>query len=139
MGGENVTTVLLVGDYGDEDESVVRTVCGRLRCRFSRAADWRQARQLLKVDSPQVVISPSDGPAWDWKDILDRIRRLASRPHLIVTSRLADERLWAEVLNLGGYDVLAQPLDRDEAERVVASAARHSLSAGSGWAQCFTP
>jgi len=31
-------------------------------------------------------------------------------PKLIVTWRLADERLWAEVLNLGGFDVLGQPL-----------------------------
>jgi hypothetical protein len=30
--------------------------------------------------------------------------------------------LWAEVLNCGGYDVLAQPFDRTEVERVVTSA-----------------
>jgi hypothetical protein len=43
----------------------------------------------------------------------------------VVTSRTADDYLWAEVLNVGGYDVLAQPLERDEVERVVASARRH--------------
>jgi len=33
--------------------------------------------------------------------------------------------LWTQVLSLGGYDLLlSQPLDRDELERVVASAAR---------------
>jgi len=36
-----------------------------------------------------------------------------------VTSRLADERLWAEALNLGAYDVLAKPFDSTEAMRVV--------------------
>jgi len=45
---------------------------------------------------------------------------------VIVASRLADERLWAEVLNLGGYDLLAKPFDRDELVRVIAMAARHS-------------
>jgi DNA-binding response OmpR family regulator len=44
---------------------------------------------------------------------------------LIVTSRTADEHLWAEVLNIGGYDVLPQPFNRDEVERVVAAARRH--------------
>lgn len=34
-------------------------------------------------------------------------------------SRLADESLWAEVLNLGGYDVLPTPLVEDEVTRVV--------------------
>jgi FixJ family two-component response regulator len=42
-----------------------------------------------------------------------------------VTSRLADEYLWAEALNLGAYDVLAKPFDTSEVMRVVASAWRH--------------
>ena len=46
------------------------------------------------------------------------------RKLMIVTSRLADERLWAEALNLGAYDVLAKPFDRTEAMRVVAAAWR---------------
>jgi DNA-binding response OmpR family regulator len=33
---------------------------------------------------------------------------------LIVTSRLADEQLWAEALNLGAHDVLAKPYDHRE-------------------------
>ena len=37
---------------------------------------------------------------------------------------LADERLWAEALNLGAYDVLAKPFGRTEAMRVVAAAWR---------------
>ena len=40
-------------------------------------------------------------------------------------TRTADEHLWAEVLNLGGYDVLAEPFERDEMVRVVTSARRH--------------
>jgi DNA-binding response OmpR family regulator len=38
---------------------------------------------------------------------------------LIVTSRLADEKLWAEALNLGAYDVLAKPFDLSELVRSV--------------------
>jgi hypothetical protein len=41
---------------------------------------------------------------------------------MIVTSRLADERLWAEVLNLGGYHLLAKPFDASEVVRVVGTA-----------------
>ena len=56
--------------------------------------------------------------------MLRDLRRLAQPPQLIVTSRTADDYLWAEVLNIGGYDVLPQPLERDEVERVVAAARR---------------
>jgi hypothetical protein len=48
----------------------------------------------------------------------------ARPPNLIVSSRLADDRLWAEVLNLGGYDVLARPFNRVEVIRVVQAAWR---------------
>ena len=41
---------------------------------------------------------------------------------LIVTSRLADASLWAEVLNLGGYDLLAKPFNRQEVRHVLTSA-----------------
>jgi DNA-binding response OmpR family regulator len=50
---------------------------------------------------------------------------------LIVVSRLANESLWAEVLNLGGFDVLALPFDREELERVTLSAVRRSRHASS--------
>jgi len=49
--------------------------------------------------------------------MLDAIHRLRDQPELIVTSRLADDRLWAEALNLGAYDVLAKPFNRDEVLR----------------------
>jgi FixJ family two-component response regulator len=50
---------------------------------------------------------------------------MANAPSLIVTSRLADDRLWAEALNLGAYDVLAKPFERLELVRSVSSAWLH--------------
>jgi len=47
---------------------------------------------------------------------------LPDPPFLVVTSRLADDRLWAEALNLGAYDVLAKPFDKTEVNRIVRSA-----------------
>jgi DNA-binding NtrC family response regulator len=64
---------------------------------------------------------------------------------LIVTDRLADERLWAEVLNLGGYDLLLKPFDPEELLRVVSSAwaswkfSRDGSTAGGGSAKRPSP
>jgi hypothetical protein len=44
-----------------------------------------------------------------WRDVVGRV----DAP-VIVAANAADERLWAEVLNLGGFDVLAKPFDRKE-------------------------
>jgi DNA-binding response OmpR family regulator len=41
----------------------------------------------------------------------------------IVTSRLADDALSAEVLNVGGYDLLLKPFRAEEVIRVVHAAA----------------
>jgi hypothetical protein len=42
-----------------------------------------------------------------------------------VFSRLADESLWARVLNLGGFDVLMTPFEAEEVLRVTFAAWSH--------------
>ena len=61
----------------------------------------------------------ADLPDGDWKLVLNGFDSLPMPPNLIVTARVANDELWAEVLNLGGYDVLAQPFDTQEVYRVV--------------------
>jgi hypothetical protein len=58
-----------------------------------------------------------------WKRILIEVCQPVGIP-LIVTSRIADERLWSEVLNFGGFDILVQPLDSREVARITRSAVR---------------
>jgi DNA-binding NtrC family response regulator len=96
-------------------------LAGMLRagnCTIRTANSFREARGKLASDGNPVVICESSLPDGDWKDLLDKT------PRLIVTSPAANEALWAEVLNLGGYDVLAQPFDEQEVRRVVSSAGR---------------
>jgi DNA-binding response OmpR family regulator len=69
---------------------------------------------MLREGTVPVVICERDLPDGDWKVILSALRRLEKAPLLIVCSRVADEYLWAEVLNLGGWDVLAKPFDARE-------------------------
>ena len=117
-------SALFVGGYEDE-RSLVQEVFRECGWRLFEAPDRRRATQCLRRHPVQVVIAKSDMPDGSWQEMLDHLRCLARPPLLIVTSRTADEHLWAEVLNLGGYDVLAEPFERDEMVRVVASARRH--------------
>jgi DNA-binding response OmpR family regulator len=59
-----------------------------------------------------------------WRDLLSDLQGEQEAPPLIVYSRMADNRLWAEVLNLGGRDVLIKPFHAPEVSRVVRMAAR---------------
>lgn len=72
-----------------------------------------------------LVLCECDLKPGTWRELLDLLSRLPDPPFLIVTSRAADERLWAEALNLGAYDVLAKPFDHTEVMRVVSMACTH--------------
>lgn len=80
------------------------------------------ALKRLKESLHALVICERDLPLGDWKDLLEHSQKLADPPFLIVTSRHADDYLWAEALNLGAYDVLCKPFSSSEVMRVVSEA-----------------
>jgi DNA-binding response OmpR family regulator len=130
---ENSVSALLVGAY-ESDRQLVKDIFRASGWRLFEARDRGRAIQCLHRHRIQVVIAETDVPDWHWKRVLHDLRSMLRPPQLIVTSRNADDRLWAEALNVGAYDVLAQPLDRTEVARVVESARRHfgvrSMGAG---------
>ena len=84
-----------------------------------------EAVRSLEIEPACVAIVDRHLPDGNWKTLLNRLTRLPYTPKVIVTSRLADEGLWAEVLNLGGFDVLSQPFLSSEVLRCVNAAGRH--------------
>ena len=77
---------------------------------------------FLRENPVPVLITERDLPAGNWKDLFTAAQRLPNAPLFIVASRLADDQLWAEVLNLGGHDVLSKPFQTDEVLWVLDSA-----------------
>ena len=75
--------------------------------------------------TPSLVITEANLGVGNWKDVLEAMQSLTNPPLVIVFSRLADEHLWAEALNLGAYDVLAKPFDQTELGQVLSSAWTH--------------
>jgi DNA-binding response OmpR family regulator len=117
-------SALLVGKY-ENDRMFLHGIFREAGWRLWEAPDRSHALDCLNRHPVEVVISEKDGPRWHWKRVLHDLRKFARPPQLIVTSLTADDYLWAEVLNMGGYDVLPQPFNREEVERVVAAARRH--------------
>ena len=83
------------------------------------------ALETARTGQVPVLLCGCDHQPDVWKEILAELAEMDRPPLLIVTSRMADERLWAEALNLGAYDVLAKPFDQSEVTRVISSAWRH--------------
>jgi DNA-binding response OmpR family regulator len=87
----------------------------------------REATRLL-AEQPNLVLCDRELPDGSWKDIFRIASKLENAPAIVVASRHADERFWAEVLNFGGFDVLLKPFVKCEVARVLPMARRHPLS-----------
>jgi len=83
------------------------------------AGGWTQVFLRLREGPYRAVICQSILPDGDWRDVLDELRLCSSPPPLIVTCRLADASLWAEVLDAGGFDVLPSPFEASELIRTL--------------------
>jgi response regulator RpfG family c-di-GMP phosphodiesterase len=124
---ENIS-ILLVSPH-NEDDTVLRHLLRDSGCEINRCRSKREAAALVGTRVPSLIICERDLPDGTWKDVLGQADALPNRPLVLVVSRHADESLWGEVLNLGGYDVLLKPFDRVEVTRVVEMA----------WRQWFQP
>jgi DNA-binding NtrC family response regulator len=89
------------------------------------AGTCREALEFLEQHRVPVVLSEPDLPDGTWRELLNSMASLFAPPNLVVSSRLADHRLWSEVLNLGGFDVLMTPFEAEEVLRVTGSAHRN--------------
>jgi DNA-binding NtrC family response regulator len=85
----------------------------------------RAALRLMQNRPLPVVLCEQRTGDPSWKNFLEKTGELPQPPCVIITSRIADDYLWSEALNLGAYDVLATPFDAREVMRVLGSALSH--------------
>jgi DNA-binding response OmpR family regulator len=115
---DDVLEVLLVSSLPETHLSL-RQIFDHSNWILHQVSTCREGLAYLRDNNSAVVICERDLPDGDWRLMLSTFDSLPMRPNLIVTSRLADDELWAEVLNLGGYDILAQPFEMQEVLREV--------------------
>ncbi|MSO20604.1 MAG: response regulator [Acidobacteria bacterium] len=87
------------------------------------AADAGRAMMLLGFPAHfDLVLVDADIPGGSWREILQMV--IASRPEceVIVCSRCGEEDLWADVIQSGAFDLIPDPIERNELLRIVNSA-----------------
>lgn len=112
--------VLLLSS-SDASRASLFSICAGRGWTVYEAGNSREALSLLDRHAISVVIVDEQ-----WREVLLDVTSKPKSPCVIVTAAFADEALWAEVLNLGGFDVLAQPFDANEVIRITQAAFRHS-------------
>jgi DNA-binding NtrC family response regulator len=130
----NKLTVLCVSSNDEDAASLARiltesewTAHTNSECSVIASRTVASASSVLRDLTIPIVFCESDMLPGTWREMLEQISLLPDPPFLIVTSRLADARLWAEALNLGTYDLLAKPFDTTEVIRIVNLAWQHWL------------
>lgn len=83
------------------------------------ADSLQHARKMLPNSAYRVILTATNLPDATWLDVLEASGDLP----VIVTDPHADGRLWAEALNRGAYDLLAQPFFAPEVQRILGNAA----------------
>src|SRR5689334_22554312 len=112
----NLITVLNL-DPVEADHASLVDIMGNSQWQLTSSTTLEAALELLQRVRIPILFCESDQRPGLWQDVLASLMALPDPPFLIVTSRLADDRLWAEALNLGAYDVLAKPFDYSEVTR----------------------
>jgi two-component system response regulator AtoC len=93
---------------------------------LDHAVDLQQARNLLRQNDYQVVLTEATLPDGTWVDVLHFVRHIPGDPEVIVTDPHADARFWSQALNRGAYDVLSQPFYEPEVRRILGNACSRS-------------
>lgn len=102
-----------------EDARVFHEIADARRSLVVNVPDLTGARAVIEKLCVGLVACDTEieGPG-SWRDLL---REHSAHPGcaFVVVSQHADEALWAEVLNLGGLDLLAKPLAVEDVERAI--------------------
>ena len=125
---ERAKSVSILAVLPDEEDC-------RCLSNISRGSNWElrlertvhEAVAVLSNLAFDAIITESrfaDGRCWN--ELLHGLQSQINPPPLIVVDRCADEKLWAEALNLGAFDVLAKPFEAKEVLHVLEMACRFS-------------
>jgi DNA-binding NtrC family response regulator len=91
------------------------------------ACDCNEARRMLEAQpAVQVVVTDARLHDGDWRRVFEIVERGRRKIEVIVCSRVGDPKLWLDVLEEGGYDVLVEPFEHEEIQRIVEAAAAKS-------------
>lgn len=120
----SIQPFVLVASDDRSEWSSVRDLLSDGGYTLVRAANFREFERALRELPVAVVIAEEHALGHGWREFATRLSGEERRPLLIVCSKDADEDLWLDVLDNGGFDVFAKPLPprlfRDRVEAAVA-------------------
>jgi DNA-binding NtrC family response regulator len=115
---EEPCTVLAV-NLSEEDRSSAAGILSNSYWQVLFVADCTNAYRIAEVTPSPIILCTPQMADGSWNELMEGVRKLRHRSEVVVASKFADDHLWSEVLNLGGYDVLRTPFDSSELLRTL--------------------
>ena len=116
--------VLAIIPDGRDFAALQFIMLGHTNWHLHRATDLPTALSFLETHAVPVLLCSKELNGATWKDTLKAVERFPNPPAVLVHAFQADDALWMEVLNSGGYDLLGSPLIGEEVLRVISLACR---------------
>lgn len=114
-------TALLV--MNQERRSALADHLAKMDANILTAGSCGEAARVLR-DEPEVRLVLTDLvlPDGSWFDVLNRVGDVKGDATVVVCARVADEKLWTQVLEAGGFDLLVEPYQGREVQRILEAA-----------------
>jgi DNA-binding NtrC family response regulator len=105
------------------------------RARFANIAartDWEvhmastsdSAAEILKHHPADVIVCDRDVKPAGWRVAIEELAARSPASRFILSSPANDDRLWLEVIERGGFDVVTTPLHQERVIRAIQQAIR---------------
>jgi len=120
--------ILFISGRPEDARHLSRMLCG-LPLHLEHVPSLDNARSCLEQQEYDVVLTEAALPDGKWLDVLRLVNESPRETEVIVTDPQADARFWAEALNMGAYDLLAQPFYEPEVRRILYNACSRSSAA----------
>ena len=121
--------ILFVSGHRDDARQITQMLRA-LPVAVDHAGSLQHARAQLRKDEYDVILTEAALPDGTWHDALRLARECPQDLEVIVTDPHADARLWAEALNVGAYDLIAQPFYEPEVRRILYNACSRRSGVG---------
>ena len=125
--------ILFVSGHRD-DAREISQMLQLLPMALDHAGTLQQARTQLRKDAYDILLTEAALPDGNWLDALHLARECPNDLQVIVTDPHADARLWSEALNMGAYDLIAQPFYEPEVRRILYNACSRQMPGSSATA-----
>ena len=79
-------------------------------------------RRLSGSEAFDLILADADLPDGSWRNLMLFVQNAGRACEMIICAPLEDNQLWAEVIQCGAYDMIAEPFERLEVSRIIRSA-----------------